>query len=322
MAAVRAKTARRWCYTVHNDTWQLGGPISQPLSADSPVIYACGQFERAPDTGRIHFQAYAEFSTVQSGRKSATLCGLPATAHHEAARGTPDQCRDYCKKSDTAIPGTFVEVGVWRSESERQGNTKPMAKFWADAKSGKPLHQLLWDEPELYTRAHKTVGILAALAPRPPRPQPRVYFFTGGTGTGKTRTATSCTGISCWISSFTGKTAWFTGYMGQPIAILDDLRDSTFELPFLLRLLDRYPMDVEIKGSTVPWTPHVIIITSNVPLSGWYGHVDGESRAAFDRRITDVWEFHDGGGPQVSRGSREFPDTFTDGKINYIIDLE
>lgn len=307
------KAARRWCFTTQCDE----SVTSMALSAGEHVIYACGQFERAPSTGRKHFQSYAEYKQPQTGRKAAQRAGLPDGTHFEAARGRPDQCRDYCRKPDTAIPGTFIEVGVWRGEHERQGNTKPMAAFYEDVKAGVPLHKLLWEQPELFNRAYKITGLLAGLAPRLPRHPVRVYLFVGGTGTGKTRRATGCEHGRTWISSFTGSSTWFTGYMGHEIAVLDDLRDSTLQLPYLLRVLDRYELHVEIKGSTVPWIPQCIIATSNLPLRDWYPERSPAERDALDRRFTDVWTFTSDG-HTVERGDGKFPSGITDdGVLQY-----
>lgn len=95
--------------------------------------------------------------------------------------------------------------------------------------------------------------------------KPQVVWLSGTTGIGKTRTAIEVAEKifgqnSFWISS--GSLRWFDGYENQPVAILDDFRakDSTFS--FLLRLLDRYPLKVEIKGAFVEWNPKLIIITA------------------------------------------------------------
>lgn len=321
MAAAGGGTSRRWCYTVYNDDWNSPEALpSQVLRADDPAIYACGQFERSPETGRIHFQAYAEFNKPRSGRQSAVDIGLPATCHREIARGSSKQCRDYCRKTESALPGTFIEVGNWNHDREQ--GAKPMDKFYEDVKAGVPLQRLLWERPALYSRARHVVGLLAGLAPRPPRSAPRVYFFVGGTGTGKTRRAESITGTTPWISSFCGGHPWFTGYMGQQVAVLDDLRDSVLRLPFLLRLLDRYRMDVEIKGSTVEWRPELVIITTNLALDRWYPAADQLERDALSRRITDIWNFkllEDGSTDiDIVKGNGQFPIRIDgDGVIKY-----
>ena len=40
---------------------------------------------------------------------------------------------------------------------------------------------------------------------------------------------------------------WFDGYMGQKVVCFDDFRKDFCTFHELLRLLDRYPMDVPVK---------------------------------------------------------------------------
>lgn len=87
-----------------------------------------------------------------------------------------------------------------------------------------------------------------------------VKWYYGSTGTGKTRKAEDEGGEDCWRS---GKDLqWFDGYNGQKTAILDDLRSSSCDWGYLLRILDIYPLSVPIKGGFAKWCPEVIIITA------------------------------------------------------------
>lgn len=54
----------------------------------------------------------------------------------------------------------------------------------------------------------------------------------------------------------------FDGYCGQEIAIFDDYRGEDGTFNSLLRITDRYHMQVAVKGSTTWWHPRIIIITS------------------------------------------------------------
>lgn len=59
-----------------------------------------------------------------------------------------------------------------------------------------------------------------------------------------------------------GGSLWFDGYMGQEVAVFDDFRPWWCRFDYLLRLLDRYPMQVPVKGGFVNWIPEIIIITT------------------------------------------------------------
>ena len=58
---------------------------------------------------------------------------------------------------------------------------------------------------------------------------------------------------------------------------------------YLKNLLDRYPMDVPIKGGRTAWNPELIIMTSNLPLELWYPSAREEDLAALRARMQ---QFH------------------------------
>lgn len=138
-------------------------------------------------------------------------------------------------------------------------------------------------------------GINAAkmLAQRPRNP-PRVFWFYGRTGSGKTRRAVELC-PDYWMSGDGLK--WFDGYTGQSCAILDDLRTNSCSMNYLLRLLDRYKLFVQIKGGFADWCPEVIVITCPVAPRDLY--VNRETGEAWDhvdqveRRITEMRNFDD-----------------------------
>ena len=55
------------------------------------------------------------------------------------------------------------------------------------------------------------------------------------------------------------KMDWFDGYIGQDTAIFDDFRASGNRFSYILRIIDRYPMDVPVKGGFVYWNPKYIV---------------------------------------------------------------
>jgi len=59
----------------------------------------------------------------------------------------------------------------------------------------------------------------------------------------------------------------------------------------MLRWLDRYPVRVEIKGSSRPLCARKIWITSNIHPRQWYPEIDGETLAALMRRL-NITQFH------------------------------
>ena len=105
--------------------------------------------------------------------------------------------------------------------------------------------------------------------------RPVCLWFYGKTGTGKTRTAVELAeeaGKDYWISH--GNLNWFDGYNGQEYVIIDDFRRGMCDFHFLLRLTDRYIIEVPIKGGFVNWNPKVIIITCPVDIRTAWTYFD------------------------------------------------
>lgn len=100
-----------------------------------------------------------------------------------------------------------------------------------------------------------------------------VLFITGKGGTGKTYYAKKLLKevykYDYCISS-SSNDPW-QDYLGQRAIILDDLRDKSFELEDLLKILDNdTSSSIKSRFSNKVFTGKMIIITSAVPLVYWY----------------------------------------------------
>jgi predicted methyltransferase len=60
------------------------------------------------------------------------------------------------------------------------------------------------------------------------------------------------------------------------------------DFDFLLQVIDRYPIDVEIKHGSVPFVPKVIIFTSTTPIDSLYPYLRPEQATELTRRFTSV----------------------------------
>jgi len=109
--------------------------------------------------------------------------------------------------------------------------------------------------------------------------------FIGPTGTGKSHRAWEEAGLDAYIKTSSNK--WWDGYKGQKNVIIDEF-DGMIGITHLLRWLDKYPCYVEIKGGTYPLFATHFWITSNNPVSCWWGDdtkVSVRQRKALLRRI-------------------------------------
>lgn len=117
--------------------------------------------------------------------------------------------------------------------------------------------------------------------------QPSVIVYWGRTGAGKTRAVFDNLHSTEDIYVHPGG-SWFDGYEGQPIVLFDDYAGSEFKLQYLLKLLDRYPMQVPVKGGFVSFVPREIYLTSNLDPADWYSNAHREHVDAMFRRFTNV----------------------------------
>lgn len=173
-------------------------------------------------------------------------------------RGNVEQNFVYCTK------GTDIfELGTRPEPGKRNDLTTAVSLL----KSGKTLRDIVMEEDVSvaativrYPRGMQLVADM--LTPSRTEP-PLVLWLSGPTGVGKTRAAIELSwqlNVEFWMSN--GSLQWFNGFRGQPLAILDDYRTKHAPFEFMLRLLDRYDVDVPFKGGFVPWTPYIIIITA------------------------------------------------------------
>jgi len=123
------------------------------------------------------------------------------------------------------------------------------------------------------------------------REMPDVYWYWGATGTGKSRACHEQYPDAFWYTEY-GSGQWWDGYRGQSAVILDDIRPESFQYRFLLRLFDRYPLRVGIKGSTIPFTSNVIVVTAPKPPEEFFENYINEDIGQLTRRLKEVKQFH------------------------------
>lgn len=117
-----------------------------------------------------------------------------------------------------------------------------------------------------------------------------VYVYYGRTGTGKSRRAWEEAGMDAFPKgnqltlTLDPNTKFWDGYRNQEHVVIDEFR-GTISIAHLLRWLDRYPVIVEIKGSSTSFCARKIWITSNLDPREWYPDLDQETKEALLRRL-------------------------------------
>lgn len=156
-----SKAIRAVCYTLFADV--------VPPYPDY-VRYAVYQKEKSPSTGQLHFQGYMEFSKPV---KFGGLKKWSPTAHFEERKGTREQARDYCMKSESRVEDP-VEYGEFGSGQGRRSDLASACSIVKESGVKRVAEEL----PEVYVKYHKGLKELErAIEIRPSDSdfQPRVW---------------------------------------------------------------------------------------------------------------------------------------------------
>jgi len=260
---------RRWCFTINNWT-----PLQEESLKSLQSKYLVFGHETCPTTGTPHIQGYIEFVNRKS--LAAVRLLIPG-AHLSTAKGTAQENRAYCTKEDT---DSFFESG----QCEGQGSRTDLNALMQDIKAGNTHLQLIETHPEAYFKYH--VGIDKAMQIFAPKRNwlMHVEWIYGPTGTGKSHYANEAAGEDVYRKP-PGK--WWDGYTGQNTVILDEYRPDWWTFYYLLLLLDRYPLTVEIKGGTRSFSSRVILITAPCRWDEMYRAQTNEKLNQLGRRITE-----------------------------------
>lgn len=276
--------ARNICFTVNvlddNDLRELD-PSTWPH-----CTYCVCQLEIAPTTGQLHWQGYAEFSQQVSFSALHAIDGLE-TAHFEARKGTTKQASDYCKKEGALAP--YVEWGTLSS----QGARSDLVAVFEAAKSTTRLREVAEEHPAAFIRYTRGINAVRSLfQPKRDWP-PRLFFYIGRSGCGKTRAASAHSAEAYWKPP--GR--WWDGYDAHEVVICDEFYGSSMPFSDLLRLCDRNPLSVETKGGSVQFLAKTIIFTSNQHPQHWYNaektHQGPWANNPLKRRIDEFGELHE-----------------------------
>lgn len=294
--------ARTWMFTSFNTThWYNLLTDWKTKGMDSRLRYLVAQLEICPTSGRRHFQGYVELHT---GTRITTLKNLfqDNAAHFEQRRGTRDQARDYCMKTDTRDPENIsFELGQFKG---RQGKRSDWDNIKEMISNGATYSELLVEYPGVVSRCKGTIyELMMVLNPDALRKKQKthLYVLCGETDTGKSTMARRMTTdlfpdeapAFYTLGLVSGNNIWFDGY--DPVKhrrIIIDSFDSHIPMRFFHNLFQEQDVRVKYKGGLIPFVADEIVITSNLHPKEWYPDIrDPIERAAFYRLIHGAFWF-------------------------------
>lgn len=230
-------------------------------------------YEVCPTTGTPHLQGVVIFKNPRSFESVRTdFC--KGKCHLEPAKS--DRASEiYCKKD-----GRFWEQG----ERPKQGRRTDLEDMVALVREGVSNRDLWIHNPTAMVMYHKSFERCRYDMFEDRDGPPKVFWYYGGTGTGKTRTAIE----SHKTSYIKDGTMWWDGYRQQEAIIIDDF-DGRWPYRDLLRLLDRYPYSGQVKGGYVKINSPCIYITCEHPPYQFWGGTELEQIL---RRISKIELFN------------------------------
>lgn len=264
--------ARMWSFTINNPTDADHKEMDTLM--DMPSVHRLIGGREKGKEGTPHIQGCVRFETVKS---MLQVKALLSRAHLEKSGGTWKQNATYCSKEG--------DVKWRKNEKGGQGERTDWQDGITAIQGGAGFTEICMDFPAIgrCPRMFNMIREETAAKNAPKWRDVKVTILWGMTGTGKTRKAVDHDSVYMWHAS----DPWWCGYDGETRLVIDEFRDSQCKCSKLLRILDGYPLKLQVKGSHTyaKWTE--VIITSNVDPDEWYSGVDPATRDALFRRVDD-----------------------------------
>jgi hypothetical protein len=282
-AAPTAHRSRHYVFTINNHT-----PAHRLALSALGAVYLCYQPEIGEEGRTPHLQGVISFS---SARAFTAIAKLVPGWHIDRMRGTIQQAVDYCSKEetrDTTASFGFVEEGTRPLCAGSAGGRSDLAAVVLAIKAKMPLRDICDQFTEQYIHYNRGIERAIGLLGSNRQHKTEVYWYHGSTGSGKTRAASDACPGAYWKNPVN---KWWDGYQAHEDVIIDDYRCDFSTFTTLLRLFDRYPMQVEAKGTSVEFVAKRIFVTCPQSYTEmWSGQTD-EKLAQLTRRITECKHF-------------------------------
>lgn len=280
--------SKYWCGTWFKPTGITDGAFDATFDTKpswNGLHYICGQQELCPDSGRIHWQLYLEFDTVRSLGYLRTLL---QNAHWEKRFGTQQEAINYCKKLESRHSPPF-EFGA--PTLTNQGQRSDLSAIKTRIDQGETLLSIAQDHFGDFLRYHKGFITYQNLLFKIRSVPTELWIFSGASGSGKSFSAMEIAGPNSYWQM--GDSRWWDGYDPRihDTVVIDDFDWTKWPLPFLLRLADRTPLRVQVKGSSLEFSAKRLVITCVTSWENWWpGCAQEHDLAQVRRRITRHYE--------------------------------
>lgn len=248
------------------------------------------------ESGTPHLQAYGELKNPTSitGLQSKLIQHQQPRWHVEVAKADLNANVRYIKKTKSALD---IQIGQLKDtqRSQRVPNASKLQPVIELVRQGTTIKTIALEHPDIYVRSSTGIEKLIHHFTNPRSHLTIGYWLWGPTGSGKSRWAFKHFPDAYYKDP---ETDWWDGYHGQETVIVDDYRPSkSLSFAKILRLVDRYPLMVQVKCAFAQFVSKRIIFTSPLPLLDTFSRCDWlkeEELNQLERRMPHQLHFHPG----------------------------
>jgi len=294
--------SRYWVFTINN-----------PIDTDAPehwlfeqdINYLVYQEEIGAENTH-HYQGYVEFTKLM---RLTALKKLSPRAHWEGRRGTRAECIAYCTKLETRKDGTEPYIFQKPGKIDEEGKKDKSNKFDAlreSIKNGASIKEIAETNFTAFLRYHRGLQLYETSILTPRNFKTLCIAIYGPTGTGKSSFNKKFFPDAYWKP----KNMWWDEYSQQDVVAIDEFY-GWLRYDFLLRLLDRYPLQCPTKGSSVNFRAKYVFFTSNSEIDSWYNFRGKMSLDALKRRIDFQACMDEHGTLTVLKGAFDFTRSYS-----------
>lgn len=274
---------------------RAGDLLEEHFNAAGDTISSfCFQLERGDKTERPHLQGWLYLKNAATFKRVHALFIPEMQEWIAAAKGSPQQCWDYCTKDEGRLYGPWCKG----QRPEGQGKRNDIHDFAAAAKRLKTkevtLQELQENHRTVEARYMKYFDRVVTREQAPRDFDTKCTLVHGPPSTGKTTMVTNMAKADdenarvyyLPLKEHENGVQWWDGYDGQEVVVIEDAEPRFMQRGYFLRLIDKVPLQVQTKGGMRHFLAKHVYITSNYSMDGLFPFTD----PAIARRIHNVFE--------------------------------
>lgn len=262
----KASKASLWCFTdFKEENLKTGYQTIFDENKDIIRAIAWGS-EICPTTKKKHNQGFIQVYTTKRTGYMQNL--LNSKCHLEPCRGSIKDNVTYCAKE-----GQYTSIGEFVS----RGCRTDLEHLRMDIKDGQSNYEIMEKYTGDYMRYHSGIEKVRTIYEKEKGMKLRlnlnVIVLIGKAGVGKTRYVLEKHGMdNVYIVDCGGDSKFlFNGYDNEKVLLIDDF-NGWIQYTYLLRILDIYPLKLNVKNGIKYALWDTVYITSNAKPVYWYQH--------------------------------------------------